>query len=218
MRTEELTPRQNYVENLYAQEDKGLKAVRDRLQAAGRWGVNIGANEGVILQILLRSIGARKVVEIGALYGYSAIWIARALGEGGHLYTIEKDSTCAAMTRKAFKECKVEKFATVLEGDALTKLQELEKHAPFDAVFIDANKSAYVEYLGWATRHIRVGGLIIADNTFLGGHVLAKEKPASLSQKQWSEMRRFNELIADRTKYHATIFPTTEGLTVALKL
>ena len=218
MRPEDLSPRQNYVDQLYAQEDAGLQSVRARLVAAGRWGVNIGANEGVILQILLRAIGAKKIVEIGTLFGYSTVWMARALADGGHVFTLERDPACATAARQTFQDCKVDKAVTLLEGEAITSLAKLEEHAPYDIVFIDANKSAYVEYLEWATRNTRKGGLIIADNTFLGGHVLATEKPTSLSQKQWREMRKFNELIADRTKYHATILPTTEGLTIALKL
>lgn len=216
MRTE-LNPQQKYVESLYAAEDEGLRAVHERLVTAGRWGVNISANEGRTLQLLIRLIRAEKIVEIGTLFGYSTVWMARALPDQGRLYTIERDLDCARMARKAFEECGVQNKITLLEGEAADKLKDLEDQAPFDMVFIDANKSDYVLYLDWATRFVRSGGLIVADNTLLGGGAALAEKPESLSNRQWTEMRRFNEMISDTNRYFGTILPTGEGLTVAIK-
>lgn len=218
MRPEALNPRESYIQSLYAEEDEGLKAIRDRLMTAGRWGVNIGAAEGRLMQVLIGMIGAKKVVEIGTLFGYSGVWISRALPADGRLYTIERDHDCVRMARKAFEECGVVGKTQILEGDATDKLKTLESEGPFDLVFIDANKSAYVEYLVWATANVRQGGLIVADNTLLGGVVVENEKPESCSNRQWGEMRKFNELIADRTKYDSVIVPTREGLTIARKI
>ena len=218
MRSIELTPRETYIQALYAEEDAGLRAIRDRLVDAGRWGVNIGASEGRLMQLLIRMINAKKIVEIGTLFGYSGVWIARALPEDGKLITIERDLDCVRMAKKAFDECGLSDRITIVSGDATEKLHELDSQGPFDLVFIDANKSAYVEYLNWADRAVRPGGLIVADNTLLGGHVVADEKPEALSNRQWSEMRKFNEMIAEPTKYVSIIVPTREGLTVAMKL
>lgn len=218
MRSTELTPQQKYVDNLYAEEDEGLKAIRERLVSAGRWGVNIGANEGRILQILIRLANVKKVVEVGTLFGYSGVWMARALPTDGHLWTIERDHDAIRHARKAFEECGVMDRVTILEGEAGEKLAALTDQAPFDMIFIDANKSAYVEYLEWATRSVRPGGLIVADNTMLGGGVAEDSKPENLGQRQWSEMRRFNMIMSDKLRYFGTIFPTTEGLTVAIRL
>lgn len=217
MRQADLNPQLHYIETLYAQVDEGLHAIRDRLVTAGRWGVNIGANEGRMLQILMHLAGVKKAVEVGTLFGYSAVWIARALGEGGHLFTIERDHECVRMARKAFEECGVEDRVTLLEGEAIDKLNSIESEGPFDLVFIDANKSAYVEYLEWAIKNVRPGGLIIADNTLLGGGAALSEKPENLSTRQWEGMRRFNEMLADKSRFDATIFPTSEGLSVAIK-
>jgi predicted O-methyltransferase YrrM len=217
MRTSELTTRQKYIESLYAPEDAGLRAIRDRLVSANRWGVNIGGNEGKILQLLISLSGASRVVEIGTLFGYSGVWIARALPVGGRLFTIERDSECVQMARTAFEECHVVDRVTLLEGEALTVLGGLTEQGPFDLVFIDANKSAYPHYLEWAARNVRPGGLIVADNTLLGGHVAAPEKPESLSRSQYTEMRKFNELIAHDERFFGTILPTDEGLTVAIR-
>ena len=217
MRTRELTTRQKYIESLYAPEDAGLRGIRDRLVSANRWGVNIGGNEGKILQLLISLSGASKIVEIGTLFGYSAVWMARALPASGHLYTIERDHDCVRMARTAFEECKVSDRVTLLEGEALDLLGGLTAQGPFDLVFIDANKSAYPLYLEWAALNIRPGGLIVADNTLLGGHVAESEKPESLSRAQVTEMRKFNDLIANDPRFFGTILPTDEGLTVAIR-
>ncbi len=218
MRTPLLSAREQYVEDLFAREDAGLANVRERLLAAGKWGVNIGANEGRILQILLRLMGAKTGIEIGTLYGYSAVWLARALPESGQLYTIERDPEALREAQETFRVCEVNERVTQLSGDATDRLKDVEHLESVDFVFIDANKSGYCSYLQWAERFVRPGGLIIADNTLLGGGVLLAEKPDHISFKQWSEMRRFNASLANENQYLATILPTPEGLTVAIKL
>ena len=217
MRAKALSVRQNYIDNLYAPEDAGLAAIRERLITAGRWGVNIGANEGKILQLLIKMSNASKVVEIGTLFGYSGVWIARALPNDGRLFTIERDHECVRHAKKAFEECGVSAKITQLEGDALEVLSRLSSEGPFDLVFIDANKSAYAEYLEWAATNVRSGGLIIGDNTLLGGHVAEPAKPDALSRAQYLEMRKFNDLIANDARFFGTILPTDEGLTVAIR-
>ncbi len=217
MRIKELTTRQKYIESLYAPEDEGLRGIRERLISANRWGVNIGGNEGKILQLLISVSRASNVVEIGTLFGYSAVWMARALPAGGHLFTIERDRECARMARTAFEECNVADRVTLLEGEALEILVALTAQGPFDMVFIDANKSAYPHYLEWAAMNVCSGGLIVADNTLLGGYVAESEKPESLSRAQYTEMRKFNDLIAHDDRFFGTILPTDEGLTVAIR-
>lgn len=218
MRTTEQTPQERYVERLYAREDDCLKSIRERLVTANRWGINIGPNEGRILQLMVKLAGSRRVVEIGTLFGYSTVWMARGLPADGRLFTIERDHDCVRMAKRAFEECGFEERITLLEGEATEKLRQIESEGPFDLVFIDANKSAYVEYLDWSLENVRVGGLIVADNTLLGGGVAEDEKPESLSQRQWSEMRKFNERLADQSRFLGTLLPTPEGLSVAMRL
>lgn len=215
MRPKDVSPTQNYIDSLYAPEDAGLLAIRERLVSAGRWGINIGANEGKILQLLIKLSGVSSVVEIGTLFGYSGVWIARALPAGGRLTTIERDHDCVRMARNAFEECGVADRVKLMEGEALEILRDLR--GPFDMVFIDANKQAYPQYLEWAALNLRSGGVIVADNVLLGGHVVAPEKPEQLSRAQYTEMRKFNELIAHDERFFGTILPTNEGLTVAIR-
>lgn len=217
MRVGEPSVRQKYIEGLYAQEDECLRGIRERLVSADRWGINISANEGKIIQFLISLAKAKKIVEVGTLFGYSTVWIARSLPIDGRVWTIERDHEAVRQARKGFEGCGVAEKIVQLEGEAVDLLNGLSAQGPFDMIFIDANKSAYPQYLEWAADHIRPGGLIIADNTLLGGHVAADEKPESLSRAQYTEMRRFNDLIANDARFFGTILPTDEGLTVAIR-
>lgn len=207
-----------YVTDLYPPEDPGLRSIRERLVLAGRWGVNIGAVEGRTLQLLIRLARAKTAVEIGSLFGYSGVWIARALPADGHLYTIEREPICAQAAREGFEVCGVSNKVTLMEGEATDMLIKLSEKAPFDFIFIDANKSAYPAYLEWADTHLRSGGVIVADNTLLGGALLQNERPEKISQNQWSAMRYFNHALTDPNRYVSTLLPTSEGLSVAIKI
>lgn len=181
--------------------------------------IQIGAEEGRILQLLIALHDTRTIVEIGTLAGYSTIWMARALPEGGHIYTINKDPAHIEMAEGFFAKCECRSKITQLAGDAHKILPTLsQKGEQFDMVFIDADKISYPAYLDWAEKNIRKGGLIIADNTFLGGAMLEKTPPENIAPTTWKNMRSFNERLADKSKYNATIIPTREGLSVAIKL
>lgn len=207
-----------YIEGLAASDDVGLQSVEARLRDAGKWGINIGPNEGRFLSLLVKMSGARRAVEIGTLYGYSTVWLARALPADGKLWTIERDPESAAAARQTFSECGVESRVTLLEGEASEKLAELSRQAPFDLVFIDANKSAYLDYLEWAEKNLRSGGLVIADNIFLGGGACLDEKPVNLSLKQWQGMREFNRRLMNGSEFTSAIVPTSEGLLVGVRV
>jgi len=108
-----------------------------------------------------------------------------------------------------------------MQGDALGQLHALEDKAPFDMVFIDADKRQYLDYLDWAEKNIRKGGLIAADNTLLSGAVFLKEDeplPARIRQSTNEIMKTFNARMADPKKYCSILLPTTDGMTVAVKL
>lgn len=225
MRNDQLDSKDLYIKSLYPLKDPGLSGIEQRLRDAGRWGVNVSANEGRLLALLIRLGKVQKAVEIGTLYGYSAVWIARALPENGHLYAIERDPVCVAAAKLGFAECGVGDRVTLFEGDAELELLKIEAQLGqnatgtgcVDLVFIDANKSAYPRYLDWAERCVRPGGLIVADNVFLGGHACQEQKPSNISQAQWSGMREFNARLADPSRFTSVILPTSEGLTVAIR-
>ena len=122
MRLDQPSARDIYVNKLYANEDQGLTRLRARLMAAGRWGVNIGPMEGKILQLLIAMNHVKSIVEIGTLYGYSTVWMARALPPDGHLHTLEKDPQAAAEARRTFTDCGVSNRITLYEEEALQAL------------------------------------------------------------------------------------------------
>lgn len=206
-------PAIDYIRSLYAPEDELLKRIREALDAE-RLGWQMGAEEGKLLQMLIRLHSAKTIVEIGTLAGYTAIWMARALPADGHLHTLEKNPEHAAWARNYIAESDVAGTITVHEGDALHTLKTLE-HLTVDMVVIDADKPGYNLYLDWAEKHVRKGGLIIADNTLLFGTAYQSTPPDKPGKSTWEGMRRFNERLADTSRFFTTMVPTEEGLTVA---
>ena len=179
--------------------------------------ISIGAEEGKLLQLLIRLAGVKKIIEIGSLSGYSALWMAEALPADGVLHAIEKSPEHVALIRQATAH---DARIQVHEGDASAILETLSADAPFDMVFIDADKPAYPRYLDWAEKYVRAGGLIVGDNTLLFGHVWGDTPPQgerAPSKSAWMAMQEFNARLADASKYHSILIPTEEGMTVAIK-
>jgi predicted O-methyltransferase YrrM len=203
-----------YIQALYAKEDDLLREIRETL-AARNTAWSVGAEEGRLLQVLLTLHGTKRVVEIGTLGGYSTIWMARALPQDGHIITLDHDPKHCELARGFFARSNVADKITLVEGDAKASLQTLT--APFDAVFIDADKPSYNVYLNWAEKNIRTGGLIIADNTLLFGTAHLDKAPEGVAPTTWNTMREFNQRLADTSKYVSVMVPTEEGLTVAVK-
>lgn len=212
------TPTLEYIRKLYAVQDELLTSISDALQQDKNMAIHIGAEEGRILQLLIALHNTKTVVEIGTLAGYSTIWIARALPKDGHIYTINRDKKHIQMAKNSFSKCECADKITMLEGDAHLVLPTLEANAPYDMIFIDADKISYPDYLDWAEKNIKKGGLIIGDNTLLGGKAIQETPPENIAPTTWKNMREFNQRLADRSKYKATMLPTVEGLTIAIKL
>ncbi|WP_231861840.1 O-methyltransferase [Neorickettsia sp. 179522] len=186
-----------------------MKKIREETFSDERRFIQIGRIEGAILALLIRMNRVKTVVEVGTLGGYSAICIAKAVGNDGKVYTIEKNPEYAQIALQNFSTFpQIELFT----GDAKVKLLELSSSGPFDMLFIDAEKSGYPTYLEWGETNIRAGGLIIADNTLSFG----KNNPSSNS-RAWQFMERFNTMISNPDKYDSVILPTANGLTVAIK-
>ncbi len=212
-----LTPSIDYIRKLYAAQDSLLASIDESLLRLNI-PIHIGAEEGKLLQMLITLHRAEKIVEIGTLAGYSTIWMARALPPGGHIYTVNKDPAHIAMASHFFDQSEVRDSITMLEGDAHAVLPQLSSEAPFDMIFIDADKISYNDYLDWAEKNVRPMGLIVADNTLLHGTMGLDLPPQNIAPATWHNMRRFNERLADHEKYFTTMIATQEGLTVAIKL
>lgn len=218
---EKTSRRRRYVEALFAVEDDVLREVRQEIKERGLPEISVSAEVGRVLQVLLRSVAARRVLEVGTLGGYSAIWMARALPEDGRLLSLEIDADRAALARQMVERAGLTSKVEVRLGDARAETASLASQSPgsFDAVFIDADKESYIEYLNQALQLVRPGGLIIADNAFWDDRVLDAEDAGSGDSSPdaaTDAMRSFNRRIADEPGLTATILPVRDGLAVAV--
>ena len=201
-----------YLSRVYEPEDHALAGTRERSLEAGLPEIQVGPMDALHLEVLTRAAGARKAVEIGTLGGYSGIAIARGLGEGGLLHTFELDPRHAEVARGSFQNARVLDRVRIHVGPALERLPECEGDGPFDLVFIDADKESYPAYLDWATRHLRVGGVVLGDNAFAFGELADGRGAGPVA------MRTFNEELAQGGRFRATILPTGEGLAMGVKM
>lgn len=194
----ETATRKKIVEEItrkFAAEDDGLKHALQAAKQAGLPEIQISPIQGKLLQLLAVACNAQKILEIGSLGGYSGIWLARALPAGGHLITLEINPTHAELVRNAFNYAGVSDRAEVRVGNALELLPLLEPEAPFDLIFIDADKPPYPLYLEWALRLARPGSFIVADNCIRGGKGF--EEP---QDEGTAGIVAYNNLIASNTR------------------
>jgi predicted O-methyltransferase YrrM len=203
---------QRYIEELFAVEDSVLARVRARHAEAGLPPIHISPDEGKLLHVLLRAAGARTVLEIGALAGYSGIWLARALPPEGRLTTIEMDPRHAALARQAYAEAGVAGQVRLLEGEARAVLRTLDPG--FDAVFVDADKEPMAEYFRESVRLLRVGGLLLCDNAFFHGAVVDQSDRSA----QAEGVRAFNRLAATDPRVVSAVIPIRDGVVVGVKV
>ncbi|HWZ18279.1 MAG TPA: O-methyltransferase [Ktedonobacteraceae bacterium] len=164
--------RQNIVEAItrkFAAEDDGLKHALNAAKEAGLPEIQISPIQGKFLQLLAVACNAQKILEIGSLGGYSGIWLARGLPSNGRFITLEINPTHAEIVRNAFAQAGVSDRAEVRVGNALDLMPLLEPEAPFDLIFIDADKPPYPQYLDWALRLSQPGSIIVADNCVRSG-------------------------------------------------
>lgn len=218
MRTEVLSI-QNYIESLLPAESESKLKSRRFAEELGLGKISLSPSEGQLLSFVIRLHGCRKFVEIGTLTGLSAQYILEGMGDEGALWTLEKSEDHAQKAREALADHPAGRSAYLVVGDARLMLETLTSQAPFDGVFIDGNKAAYGDYLAWAEKNVRQGGLIIADNVFLSGAVWGSDEGQALkfSEKQVRVLRDFNQRLADPELFLSTLVPTNEGLFVAVK-
>ncbi len=218
------------VETGFSQESPEQKELFRINQEKGLPSINIGAFEGRLIEILLRSSGAKRGIEIGTLGGYSASWIARALPEDGKLISIELDPKRAALAEEHFKRMGLGHKIEVKVGKAVDVLQTLNNEKDLDFVFIDADKSSYGHYTKWALPRLRKGGLLLADNAYLWGGMNyyghgKKEVPLpprgridTFYANDFEGMSECWSELAHHPEMASIILPTGEGLGVGLKI
>jgi predicted O-methyltransferase YrrM len=191
-----------YAEELFSLNDPVLQAALDASRAGGLPEISVSPAQGRLLQVLAKGAGARMILEIGTLGGYSAICRARALPPGGRLITLEVDPSHAAVARANIARAGFSDVASVIVGPALETLSTLT--GPFDVIFIDADKPSYPEYLSWAVRLARQGTIIIADNVVRDGAIT----DANSDDPRVQGMRRFLRMLAGEPRVTATVLQT----------
>jgi predicted O-methyltransferase YrrM len=201
-----------YIRERFAPEDDVLEGVRAAHEARGLPEIFISPEEAQIIVVLLRTVGARRVLEVGTLGGYSGIWMARALPAGGRLVTIEHHTAHARVAAEAFAAAGVDDRVEMHQGEALAVMKALDP--PFDAVFLDADKAPLPQYFEEAARLVRTGGLILCDNTLLDGRVIdPKDQAADVLG-----VRTYNDRAATDERFVSALIPVRDGLTVSLKV
>ena len=203
----------HYIDSLFTPDEDILSNVLTRAEAAGLPDIHISPGQGKFLYLLAKMIGAKRILELGTLAGYSTIWLGRAMAPGGKLTTIEIDPVHADVARSSLEEAGLSDRCDVVTASALDALSNLE--GPFDLIFIDANKESYPAYLSHAVRLTRPGGLILADNVVRRGAVLGTSiDPAVIGAKA------FNQALAGHPRLEAIVLQQVgrkghDGLAIA---
>jgi predicted O-methyltransferase YrrM len=207
-----------YIDELFAPGDEVLTAALKEARKAGLPEIQVSAGQGKFIYLLAKIVGARRILEIGTLGGYSAIWLARALPESGQLVTLETDEKYAAVAASNLARAGLSNKVEIVVGaalDTLPKVADRYKGA-FDFVFLDADKINYVNYFTHVMRSVRPGALILADNVIRRGTVLAPpdDDPSA------GAARAFNAMIAADQRLEAVILQQVgikghDGLAIA---
>lgn len=201
----------------FAPEDEALGRIRRAMESEGLPSIQLPVTTARVLHLLLRSIGARRVLEVGTLAGYSALWIARALPGGGGpepgLLTLERDPDRAELARRLLREAGVGDRVEVRVGEAAELLAGLPDESAFDAVFLDADKEGLPGYLEEARRLLRPGGLLLVDNALWKGRVVDPGADDAVTMA----IRAFLDRIASGEDFDGTLLPVGDGLLMAIR-
>jgi predicted O-methyltransferase YrrM len=207
-----------YITERLVPPDPALEAALQATADAGMPLINVAPNQGKLLQVLALALGAQRILEVGTLAGYSTIWLARALPAGGRLITLEVDPKHAEVARANIARAGLANVVELRLGPAIETLPQLaaERPAPFDLVFIDADKANTAAYFEWALKMTRRGGMIIVDNVVRDGAVIDADSPDASVQG----VRRFMDALAGEPYLTATAIQTVgskgyDGLAIA---
>lgn len=213
MTQDQWTAVDHYITDLFVPADPALDAALLATADAGMPLINVAPNQGKLLHILALSIGARSILEIGTLGGYSTIWLARALPAGGRLISLEADPKHAEVARANIARANLADIVEVRLGRALETLSQLaaEGLGPFDLVFIDADKPGYIDYYEAVLPKLADDGVILADNTLAGGNAIAPNDTMSKA------IARFNDHVRADDRVECVLLTIRDGITLIRK-
>jgi caffeoyl-CoA O-methyltransferase len=202
---------EKYVESLI-EHDPILEKVKEGIRNEGMPEISIAPGYGQLLTLLAKMTGAKRILEIGALGGYSGICLARGLSEGGQLISLDMNAQFAEVAKRHLQMAGLGHLVEYRIGDAKISLQQLESEgATFDLVFIDADKGGYPYYLDKAIAMAQPGAVIIGDNTLMHGKTMNE----SANSPSVVAMRQFNERMTSDPKLEGMIIPAYDGLAIA---
>ena len=207
----EVDPYQQFLRDLFHNDDEDLSLLQAEAKSEGIPGISIGPEQGKFLQLLVQMTGARKVLEIGVLGGYSGTWIARALPDGGKLIGLELEQRHADFAHKQWQRMGLADKIEVRVGPALESLPHLAEEAPFDLVFIDADKTNYLNYYVKCIDLLSPRGVIAVDNTLWGGKVL---DPKDESDKAIAAL---NDYVTNDPRVNNVLLTLRDGLMLAFR-
>jgi predicted O-methyltransferase YrrM len=210
-----------YLADVIIQPDASLDAALSSSTEAGLPAINVSPALGKLLMIVARLRGARRILEIGTLGGYSAIWMSRGLAPGGKLTSLEIDPKHADVARRNLERAGVSQLVDIRVGPALETLPRLSeaKSGPYDLVFIDADKQSNADYFAWAVRLTEPGAVIIVDNVIRKGQVIDANSEDTAVQGA----RRLNQAMAKERGVVVTELQTVgvkgyDGIAIALRV
>jgi predicted O-methyltransferase YrrM len=195
-----------YVRTLYGDEDDILRDMRAEAEEQGLPAIQVPFELGRLLQVLVMQSRAQRILEIGTLFGYSTVLLARSLQPGGRITTLEVAPKHADLAAANFKRAGVHERVEILVGAAIDSLRKLEGHA-FDFVFIDADKASYPAYLEHALRLTHPGATIVADNVWRDGAVLSP----TAGNADNEGLAKFNRDVASNSHLLTAVIPTRDG-------
>ena len=212
----DLTPLLAYSEELFALESEVHHWLRGQMEKRGFPAIHVSPLEGRILSVLAHLAGAERLLELGALGGYSALWLVSLLPPTARLITVEAEPRHADLAREAFRRAGEGKRIELREGTARSVIEhglasEPSWRGAFDLIFIDADKENYPYYLDAAGELLQPGGLLLGDNAYWEGKIL----DASVRDGATEAIRTFNRRLADDPRFEAVILPVRDGLAVA---
>jgi caffeoyl-CoA O-methyltransferase len=192
-----------------------LRQLRSETEALGDpAGMQIGDDQGQLLTMLARLVGARRAVEVGTFTGYSSLCIARGLVDGGHLLCCDVSEEWTSIARRAWERAGLADRIELRLAPALQTLRALPADAELDLVFLDADKPGYVSYWDELVPRVRPGGLLLADNVLWSGEVLDR----SSGDENTAALRDFNDRVAADRRVEVVVLTAFDGLTLARKL
>lgn len=213
MQTRDNGPTLDYITRTFVQEQQWMQAARAEGERR-RPGMQVSPYEGHLLRWLVQLSGAKTILEIGTFMGTSTLWLADGMPEGGKLTALEFSAEYADAARAHVAASPHKNRIKIIHTDAHQWIAETPATPTYDMVFIDAEKSGYADYLNAMLPRLNPRGFIVGDNTLLFG-AMAGEAPQNVSAAAKASMSRFNQTLADQTRFEALLLPTPEGLTVA---